>query len=366
MINKILLFGFILITTFGCAPSKPSEYLVVDENSKTVPDSIINNEAIAHYITDVLKTDKEKARAIYIWIAHNIKYDLDHSYSNTSYESSQDFIDEVLTKRKGVCQHYSELFHAMSKSAGLNSYLIGGYTRNSFGEISDEGHAWNGIEIDSSYYLIDVTWAAGYKFKDEYIHEFRDDYFIISPKEFIKNHMPFDPIWQFLDNPINNNEFISKDFSKLDVQGTFAFNDYIKKRKEGNELAQLEKSNKRIIENGIINNLIKKEVDRNILQITNRKYNLAIDTFNFGVKYFNLFINHKNRYFLDPELNDTQVKELIDNADNGIYAANELLNELSSSNCELNSLIMDTRNRMPHLISDLEREKNFVDLYLKE
>jgi len=363
MIKEILLSGFLIISTIGFGQP---DFSTFDEKSKVVPDSLTDSKDIADYLTNDLKTDTEKARAIYIWIAHNIKYDLTQINSGKRYDSDQEIIDEVLNDRKGVCQHYSELFLAMSKSVGLEGYLISGYTRDVFGNIADLSHAWNGIQIDSNYYMIDVTWAAGYELKGKYVHKFRDDYFLKSPNEFIKDHMPFDPIWQFLDNPIDNNDFINKDFSRLETKGDFAFKDSIQQYAKLNELEQLENSNKRIIANGVKNNLIQKQVDENNIQITNRKYNLAIDTLNYGIDNYNLYITHKNRQFRNPKLEDSRVKELIDNADNGVFTANEIFYELFSSNKELNDLITDARNRIPDLISDLEREKDFVDRYLKK
>ncbi len=363
MIKEILLSGFILVCTVGFGQIN---FSTIDEKSKTVPDSLNGYKEIADYLTNDLKTEKEKARAIYIWIAYNIEYDLGQVNSSKRYNSDKEIIDEVLNDRKGLCQHYSELFLAMSNSIGLKSYLISGYTKDVFGRIASVSHSWNGIYLDSNYYMIDVTWASGYKINGKYVHKFRDNYFLRSPKEFIKDHMPFDPIWQFLDNPINNSEFISADFTKLDIKGGYAFEDLILQFEMQNELDQLESMNNRIIANGIKNSLIQEQVDENILQITNRKYNLAIDTLNYGIDNYNLYISHKNRQFRNPKIEDHQVKELIENADKGIYAANEILYGLFSSNYELDKLISETRSRIPDLISDLNREKNFVDRYLKK
>lgn len=363
MIKEILISGFLIISLLGFSQT---DYSKIDEKSKVVPDSLSDYKVIAGYLTKDLKLDTEKARAIYIWIAHNIKYDLAQMYSEKRYGSNQELLDEVLKDRKGVCMHYSELFLAMSKSVGLESYIVCGYTRNVFGGIAELSHAWNGIKIDSNYYLIDVTWAAGYELNGKYVHKFRDEYFLKSPTEFLKDHMPFDPIWQFVDNPINNSEFISKDFSKLDTKGFFAFEDSIKHIEQLNELEQLENSNKRVMANGVKNSLIQKQVDENIFQITNRKYNLAIDTLNYGINNYNLYVTHKNKQFRNPKLQDSRVKELIDNADKGVSAANNILYGLFSSNQELNTLISETRNRIPDIIYEIEREKNFVDKYLRK
>jgi len=224
MIKRILYIGLLIISSYGFSQSKLRS---IDKRSKDIPSSIQDYKEISEYLTNNLNTDREKVRAIYIWIAHNIKYDLHRENSVNYYYSNRQLINDVLKTRKGVCQHYSELFLAMSRWVGLKSYLIPGYTRNSSGEITDLSHIWNAIEIDSKYYLIDVTWAAGFERRGKYVHKFRDDYFLVAPEDFIQDHMPFDPIWQFTNNPIKNIDFISKEFSNFSEDGNFAFKDSI-------------------------------------------------------------------------------------------------------------------------------------------
>lgn len=361
--RKILLAGLVFLSTFGFGQSN---LLEVDNQSKAIPDSLSGYADIAYYLTKDLKSDREKARAIYVWIAHNIKYDLTLVSTSRQYGSTQEIIEEVLKNRQGVCQHYSELFLAMGHSVGLKVYLIGGYTREVFGGIADFSHAWNGIRVGADFYLIDVTWAAGHELNGKYIHKFDDNYFLKSPRAFIKDHMPFDPIWQFLDNPIDHDDFVSEDFSKLDTIGDFSFADSIEHHQQLDELAQLEHSTRRMTACGAKNRLVQKQLSENGRQITHRRYNLAIDTLNYGINSYNLYVTHKNRQFRNPKLDDARIRALIDQAGQGIYAANDLFHKLSSSDSELKALIDDARNRMPSLIAGLAREKDFVDRYLRK
>lgn len=361
MKRGFLLSALITISILGFGQS---DFTQIDQHSKTVPEGLAGYSKIGDYLTKDLQTDTEKARALYIWIAHNIQYDLTRLNSGKRYDSKEEFITEALENRKGVCQHYAELFLAMSNSIGLKSYLIVGYTRNALGQVADLSHAWNGIKIDSNYYLIDITWAAGYEFNGQYVHEFRDDYFLVSPQTFIKDHMPFDPMWQFIDNPINNDDFISNDFTKINAAGGFSYADSIDHYEGFDELKRLENSNRRTMENGVRTSLIQNEVDENILRITRIKFNLAVEAFNQGIDAYNLYLVHKNRGFRNPKLDDARVKELIDDG-NSFYRSNEILVGLYSSDNELNKEIADTRNRMPDLISSLEREKEFVQRYLR-
>lgn len=358
--NSLLIcLFFISFSGFG-----NNTFALVDKKSQTAPDSLTGYREIAAYLTNDLKSDTTKARALYIWLAHNIQYDISKLNNDESYQSVEAIIDEALKTRKGVCQHYAELFHAMAQSVGLETYLITGYTRDHAGEISDLGHAWNGIVINSKHYLIDVTWAAGYEQNGKYVHQFRDEYFLITPENMIQSHMPFDPVLQFLGNPVNNKEFTSKDFSKLNKPGSFAFNDTIQQERKLSKLKQLEYASRRIKANGVYNKLIQKQLNNNILQIATIKYNTAIDTLNYGVENYNLYVTHKNKQFRNPNLEDEYIKELIESAERAARVANEMLYGLLSPSQELNTLIADVRRNLASIMPDLKKEKEFVEKYL--
>ena len=361
MLKKILVTWFIFISLNGFGISGFSH---IDKKSQTVPDSLTGYREIAAYLSRDLKSDTEKARALYIWLSKNIQYNLSQKNADINYRSVDEIIDEALKTRKGICQHYAELFHAMANSVGLQTYVISGYTRNNAGEISDMSHAWNEITIDSKNYLIDVTWAAGYEQNGKYIHHFRDEYFLINPETMIQSHMPFDPVLQFLSNPINNREFISKDFSRLKMAGNFAFNDTIQQERKLSFQKQLEQTNRRIKASGIQNKLIQKQLNNNLLQIATIKYNAAIDTLNYGVENYNLYVTHKNKQFRNPNLEDKYILELIECAERAAFTANEILYGLLSPSTELNTLIADARSKLSDIIPDLKKEKEFVEKYL--
>jgi hypothetical protein len=121
MMNKIVCAGLLVISLYGYGQSVCPE---IDNNSKTVPDSLFSYHEIAGYLTRNLSSDREKARAIYIWISHNIQYDLGKVNSDLRYSSAAEIISEALIERHGVCQHYSELFLAMSRSKPLRPFMF--------------------------------------------------------------------------------------------------------------------------------------------------------------------------------------------------------------------------------------------------
>ncbi|MGY6647247.1 transglutaminase domain-containing protein [Wenyingzhuangia sp. IMCC45574] len=363
MMKKIVFTFFILIPFTLLAQT---DYAVIDAKSKTVPSSLRTSSEIAKYLTKDIKTDKGKARAIYIWIAHNIQYDLSLINKNINFLSDKEVVEYALSKRKGICMHYAALFLEMCKTAALEAYTISGYTKDYNGEIANLSHAWNGIRINDTYYLVDVTWSAGYAYKGKYVHKFRDLYFLKSPKDFIKNHISFDPVWQFLNNPINNKEFYKSDFAKLDSMGTFSFKDSIRLYNNQNDLERIKGATRRIRTCGIANSLIREMVDYYDNRIASEAYNKAIELMNSGVADFNLYVHYKNRGFRKPKISDERIQQLIDNSGSKAVRAQQILSELHSNNIKLSRLIINAKKDNNSLLDSYKQEKAFVAKYLKK
>lgn len=170
-----------------------------------------------------------KARAIFKWITENIRYD--YKYYNKYYYKGKEpktykckddkdceaqrifwetkYIDKILRKKKAVCQGYSMLFKKMCDIAGLKSETIPGYIRTEYYQVGTIGkldHAWNSVWIDSAYYLLDATWAAGGcgKNDDGKLLSFQksfDNYYWLTPADdFARNHFPQSNKWTLLSN----------------------------------------------------------------------------------------------------------------------------------------------------------------------
>jgi len=180
-----------------------------------IPDKdLVSTEKMAQYFVSNFHTQIDRARAIYKWITEEIYYDekklLDienGTYYNTGDEKNLD-AQQTLKTGKGVCYDYACLFTAIANESGLNSFVVTGYTRSNKAISDTIGHAWSAAEIDSRWYLFDPTWGAGYiNNSGKYVHKVNDMFFMAGPEEFIKTHMPLDPLWQFLNYPVTRDEF---------------------------------------------------------------------------------------------------------------------------------------------------------------
>ena len=360
---KAFLIGFIFMSL---QTQGQSNFIQIDNTAKRVPNSIESYQEIAHYLTKDLTNDTEKSRALYIWISHNISYNVDLLNNLPKYSSQEVIIKEVMQNRSGVCQHYADLFYAMSNSVGLQTYIISGYTRNTKGEIAEISHAWNAIKIDSNYYFLDITWAAGHITEDIFHREFNDNCFLKTPQEFIADHIPFDPVWQFLDNPIRHKDFSERNFEKLNIPGNYPFKEILRNLDSLDAISLLKKSNSRIIRCGTSNQLIKNQIRNNLNNITSIEFNTAVDTLNFGINNYNTYIDAKNNKFKNPKLKDEEIKSYIANAEIGIKTANKMMLNLTATDEELSFSLNHERNRLPMLIKSVETEKDFVDRYIKK
>ncbi len=93
--------------------------------------------------------DWEKVLLIHDYLVENCSYNEaaaeaeSFTVANTAYG--------CLIEGSAVCEGYAEAAYILFQAAGLNSYYVEGA-----GESST--HAWNCVEVDGSYYWVDVTW----------------------------------------------------------------------------------------------------------------------------------------------------------------------------------------------------------------
>lgn len=353
----------ILLILLNIGNGFSADYSKIDKKSGSVPSNLNSAAEIALYLTQHLNSPADKTRAIYYWISHNIRYDLSMLNSKKDYANTKEIIDEVLQRRQGVCQNYAELFHACCESVGIRSFVIYGYTDQK-GELANYGHAWNAVLIDGKYYEIDATWAAGHLEYGKYKMEFDDQYFMIAPAEFIRSHIPFDPIWQFSNNPITHKEFEKGDFSKLKIPSNFNYNDSIKVLSELTLLEKAIRENRRIIQFGMTNALIRKQVAFNQQLIVTTKFNMAVNLFNKGVADYNSYMLFKNKQFQGTKMKDELILDLLASARQQVASAESLLSLLNSDKADLNRMMRDMQSSISKMKKDLQKEDAFMEKYI--
>ena len=359
---KRVILIFILIFSAGIIMGV--DYTKIDKRAESVPGNLKTAKDITRYLTKGLNSPTEKVRVIYFWMAHAIRYDIAKMNSNETYTDPQQLVDEVLKTRKGVCANYAALFHACCQSAGIQSYIIEGYTRQN-DKIVPLAHAWNAVYIDGRFYNIDVTWAAGYVRGKKYFQQFRDNYFMILPVDFIKTHMPFDPVWQFSNNPVTHNDFESNDFAALKKQSDFNFGDSINTMSRLSTAEKSKREIRRITKAGITNKMIRDKVVQNRQSIATEVYNSSATNFNKGVVKYNEYIQYKNTQFNKLAIKDDKILELLSSARRLFESAEESLSNLNIDDTDLKNPIHSMEISIKRMTKSLDEEDAFMSKYIK-
>jgi transglutaminase/protease-like cytokinesis protein 3 len=207
----------ILVLFFAIIKSYSQDYKNVDELVKNYPKSFESTSVLASKISNDFKTESEKARAVFCWIAFNVEYDVKsflnpQPNSGFSYSSESEKIEKLkkiedqiiyrsFRRKIAVCEGYSVLYTHLAKLVGLNSEVIKGASKTVLTDIGIkrivENHAWNAVQIDGTWRLVDVTWGAG--FYDYTTQKFNQDfnpvYFDLPSNNFFMNHFPTSGTW---------------------------------------------------------------------------------------------------------------------------------------------------------------------------
>lgn len=185
-------------------PIPPVPYQAVDARMRQVPDSLARTvSGLARFITASFPTEGDRARAAFVWVARNIRYDVDNMFLLEYEREPTVVVQETLDQRRGVCRHYAELYAALANQVGVLTYVVPGYS-----SLRDAvGHAWCASNIAGQWQLLDPTWAAGRVENNKFVSRLNNEYFRVAPKVFIDSHMPFDPLWQLLPAPRTPQQF---------------------------------------------------------------------------------------------------------------------------------------------------------------
>ena len=193
------------------------DFGAIDEKARAV--SFPKNQDISKLAADLtegLSTEKEKARAIYVWLTEHISYDVRTAFDEDA--EAQEVVAKqksrvVLKSKKAVCEGYANLFCDLCSAAGIKAFKAVGTVKNSYGRIPRIGHAWNLVRVDGEWGLVDATWGAGNVDDEEqkFAREFNPEYFLAAPEFILKNHLPTDPLYQLSAQPITLQQFKMND-----------------------------------------------------------------------------------------------------------------------------------------------------------
>jgi Transglutaminase-like superfamily len=192
------------------------DFSAVDEHAAKFPRHQVKSlDKLAKDLTSPFPSMTDKARAIFVWLHHNIAYDTEAFFSGNLKASSP---SSTLLSGLAVCEGYAGLFGDISSRSGVEAKVVSGFGKG-FGYICPTGttvpkfesnHAWNAVRLDTGeWHLIDACWGAGYlDVSKNYVKKFNPTYFCSSTEEFGLDHFPKEMDMQLIPAPRSWGEYI--------------------------------------------------------------------------------------------------------------------------------------------------------------
>jgi hypothetical protein len=350
-----------LILTFGSiyAQNNSNSWHKIDNLARKT--SFIHLDSLSNYIQHVAKNEEDKIRFIFIWITENIAYDVS-KISSKEYDTQSQNPLNVFRSRKAICTGYANILQELCKKTGIQAYVVEG---NAF-QNKIAGHAWNVARIDNTWKLMDATWAAGVIENGRFRRKFDDSYFFTNPKDFVVSHLPLDPMWQLLTEPVSKLDFVSRKISKLtDKSDFFAYQDTL------NHFLKLDAESQAL---DSYSRALRFSPDDTVMQDTwQRKYYTqgvftASDLYDEATENLRLYFDTKYKAFGNLKyLNDNEnsVREWLEKAHHCLDSALTISSKiilLKAAKANF-SLLQENQENMITNLAYIQEETGFVEKY---
>lgn len=191
----------------------PGRYAEIDRHALAAPTRLKRDlPQLAAYLIQPTRDDREKARAIFRWVTHNLAYDADRYFRG---ELPQMSPQEAVARGVTVCHGYAGVFAALAEHAGLTVVTIRGTTKGlswmKTGRIDQITHAWNAVKLQGRWFLLDTAWGAGYLdgWEKRFVRRFQEHYFLTPPDQFIFDHFPRESRWELLSPTYSETDFLA-------------------------------------------------------------------------------------------------------------------------------------------------------------
>jgi len=320
---------------------------------------------------------QDTVKAVFDWVTDNIKYDVVllekvklNGIENIKLNNSKKLrIANAIKTRKGVCQHYSELFDAIMQHLNYQSVIVSGYTRSPVTQkLSLLGHAWNAVKVNQKWILLDATWGAGYVTdKNVFKKMYKPQYYNIDPTKAIFSHIPYNPLWQLLAQPVSYSAFDNNEIEQANLK-PITDNSAIQQFLQLNKIEQLSDALNRSNKMGNANLAVERwrNLKTQNINVTYRNskveiYNEASEIMRDATGKFNDYVHAKNNRFRKAKW----TKAFTSNYMTALLAAAETAHNsflsIKDNDPTLSSDLTATLSNTTSFIKLVKKELNYID-----
>ena len=105
------------------------------------------------YVEGGAKTDEEKAKAIYMFMCHKLKYDFER-IDEVEWGYTPAY-DKIIEENEAICLDFAGVYAAMCRSEGIPARIVVGWVNK--GTENEGYHAWNEVYYNGEWHLVDPT-----------------------------------------------------------------------------------------------------------------------------------------------------------------------------------------------------------------
>lgn len=369
---------FLLSASARQTVKKPAVTTVPAVNNVAIPDSVTRTSAsMAAWLVSHCENKTAILRSLYIWMSSHISYDVVNTFQPGYYKDTADAINKTLQTRTAVCEGYASLYMDVARRAGIPAMMVTGYPMTN-GRPDNASHAWVAVQPDNEWKMVDPTWGSGSVTNNKYTPRLNWKHFLADPHEYLKTHVPFDPLFQFSEYPLRHDEIRDGKWGGGTDQPVFVFRDTLAAFNKMPALAKSENMAARIGRSGVTNQLISAELTFLINQLTVARQNAGImeqnrvadqinecsRLYNRLTNTFNDYVNFRNKQF-SPVRPDEEIREWIDGMSRQSDEVERKARRLSVTDPGNRRVLLEVLEANTQLKRRIADEQAFVAKYIK-
>lgn len=163
--------------------------------------------AVARHLAERESDPFQRIKALHDYVIRRMRYDEEAlALGRWPAQDAQ----AVFASLRALCTGYAQLLTALGRSVGEEIVTLTGQVRTLSTFPGTALHAWNAARIQGRWYLIDAAWNGGSRRDGRFVGGYGTDYLFTPAPVFAFEHLPADPAWHLLGEPLSERDFVEQ------------------------------------------------------------------------------------------------------------------------------------------------------------